>query len=80
MSRPPLSHWENLPEVLAQELANQLEVGLLVNAVEGIRFLLQHVILMEFEPLIVVQMEVPIKGDDRFKNICNKVLRKKHFK
>jgi hypothetical protein len=38
-----------LPEVLAQELVNQLEVGLLVNAVEGIRFLLQRAVLMEFE-------------------------------
>jgi hypothetical protein len=67
MSRPPLSHWENLPEVLAQELVNQLEVGLLVNAVEGIRFLPERAILMEFEPQMVVQMGVLLKGDNRFK-------------
>ena len=67
MSHPPLSHWENLPEVLAQELVNQLEVGLLVNAVEGIRFLPERAILMEFEPQMVVQMGVLLKGDNRFK-------------
>jgi hypothetical protein len=50
MSRPPLSHWENLPEVLVQEDVNQMGVLPLLHVVMGNRFLPQRAILMEFEP------------------------------
>jgi hypothetical protein len=39
----------------------------LLHVVEGTLFLPQRAILMEFEPLIAVQMGVAIKGHDRFK-------------
>jgi hypothetical protein len=68
MSRPPLSHWENLPEVPAQEDVTQMGVVPLLHVVKGTRFLPQRAILMEFEPLIVVQMGVVIKGDNHFKS------------
>ena len=67
MSRPPLSHWENLPEVLVQEDVIQMGVLPLLHVVEGTLFLPQRAILMEFEPQLVVQMGVVIKGHDRFK-------------
>jgi len=67
MSHPPLSHWENLPEVLVQEDVNQMGVLPLLHVVEGTRFLPQRAILMEFEPQLVVQMGVVLKGDNRFK-------------
>jgi hypothetical protein len=50
MSHPPLSHWENLPEVLVQEDVNQMGVLPLLHVILGNRFLPQRAILMEFEP------------------------------